>query len=109
LLHYIFNDLVRHRGRPGAIWDATPPIDAAPAHSIQRLGARPDGLDRALEVIDSRLAPLYKLDWRVDADDPYWAGVLDALAAPSCEPTGPIVPCFEARRFCAGRAPTGRT
>lgn len=79
--HYTFNDLVLNDPECRRLWATGKPYSALPPHRLQQIAGEPDGLAKALRGIDSGEAPIYKLDWRLNPNDPYWTGVLQRLEA----------------------------
>jgi hypothetical protein len=79
IFHYVFNALILTDPGLRGSWAQVPALDAIPPHRLQALARRPGGLARAIEAIDRDAWPLQKLDWRVDADSPFWSAVMRRL------------------------------
>ena len=81
IFHYTFNRLVLEDPECAAEWQAAQALAAGPPHRIQEWASYPDGIGRAIYDIETRVAPVQKLDWRLDPDAPYWSAVLKHLEA----------------------------
>lgn len=79
IFHYTFNKLILTDPACAEIWNQAKPISAEHPHRMQNLQAVPGGLENAKQEIDSGLAPMHKLDWRVDTSNAYWTIILEHL------------------------------
>lgn len=77
IFHYTFNQLILTDPECEALWSRSPALPADPPHVLQQLQREPNGLERAIRQVDAGVAPMYKLDWRVDAGSHFWSGVLE--------------------------------
>ena len=80
-IHYVFNRLVRNDARCRAEWAAVKPFSADLPHRLQTYDQCGAGVDVSLADIAARTTPVYKLDWRLDAANPYWSAVFDRLSS----------------------------
>jgi len=79
VIHYTFNKLVFSDPAVARIWNSCVPFEAAQPRRLTKLAHDPDGLATALDMIERGASPLYKLNWRIDMDEPYWKAVLARL------------------------------
>ncbi len=77
--HYIFYRVVTTDENSGQIWDRTRKISADIPHRLQLAGLT-NPLSRELKkIIDQRMDPFYKLDWRYEKKDWLPGSALDYL------------------------------
>lgn len=76
ILHYTFNKMMLEHPECRLLWDASKEFDASEPHYLQS----DNNIDNAIEHINSKLSPMYKLNWRVDNQSPYWSTVLKNLS-----------------------------
>lgn len=79
IFHYTFNKLILSDPECAELWNQVKPFPARLPHRLQFFQSSLDGIERAKREIDSRLAPMYKLDWRVDSSNAYWTAILRYL------------------------------
>ncbi len=81
LLHYTLNKVLlsdRALHRP---WEEAKPMEACIAHDLQTWSDCEGGLERALRMLRHCSWTVQKLDWRLDATNPYWSEVVGSLGA----------------------------
>jgi Capsular polysaccharide synthesis protein len=79
IFHYIINDLLFTDPECAALWNQAKPFPAGPSVRLLRPEESEEGMFRAKREIDSRIAPMYKLTWRVDAASAFWTTLLQYL------------------------------
>ncbi len=80
IFHYTFNKLILTDPECAELWNLAKPFSAGPPHLLQFFETRlVDGIEPAKQEIESGLTPMYKLNWRVDRSNSYWAAVLQHL------------------------------
>ncbi|MCP4125819.1 MAG: hypothetical protein GY753_02000 [Gammaproteobacteria bacterium] len=76
IFHYTFNKVILEDAQCTNLWFKTKPFEAGLTHRLQGLAAMNNGVDKAIEFINSDQAPMHKLNWRVDAERKFWVTVL---------------------------------
>ena len=79
IFHYIFNDLILTDSECAALWNRAKPFPAEHTLRLKRAEESAEGILRAKHEIDSRLAPMYKLTWRVNSASVVWTTLLQYL------------------------------
>jgi hypothetical protein len=79
IFHYTFNQLILTDPECAALWNGAKPFPAEFSHRIKYLDQSKDGVERAKREIASRIAPMYKLNWRIDSTSAFWTAVLQYL------------------------------
>ncbi len=80
--HYLFENLYLKDEEYKRLWDSTPNISADIPHRLQFAGLFSPLTGQVREEIDAKVAPLYKLTWKID-DLINWNGtVIEYLLAP---------------------------
>ena len=79
IFHYTFNKLIFTDPDAARKWNKALPFEAAPPRRLTKLAKDPDGIATAIDLIDHGSSPLYKLNWRIDTEAPYWKAVLNRL------------------------------
>jgi mannosyltransferase OCH1-like enzyme len=79
IFHYTFNKLVFSDPAVARTWNESVPFEATQPRRLTKLATNPDGMTAALDCIDQGSSPLYKLNWRIDIEAPYWKAVLSRL------------------------------
>ena len=79
VFHYRFEYCYKRDSYFRAVWDATPKISADIPHTLQHVGLLNPLSDAVRQDIDQRVAPLYKLTWKLDETKITPGCVLDYL------------------------------
>ncbi len=79
IFHYIFNELIFTDSECGALWNQAKPFPARHTLRLKRPEESEEEILRAKREIDSRLAPMYKLNWRIDTTSAFWTTLLEYL------------------------------
>ena len=79
IFHYTFNKLVLSDPALTRIWNKSLPFEATQPRRLTKLASFRDGITTALDMIEHGASPLYKLNWRIKIDEPYWQAVLSRL------------------------------
>lgn len=77
--HYIFEHCYRNNRSFRETWDATVKIGADIPHRLQDVGLLQPISDQIKQEIDNRIAPLYKLTWKLDDENIPKGSTLDYL------------------------------
>jgi hypothetical protein len=75
IFHYTFNGLILGNEACGTAWEKSPHFEAAGPRRLTELAKTTGGLTIALEHINQAASPVYKLNWRLDINQPYWKAV----------------------------------
>ena len=67
-LAYLFSELMHSDPQARKVWDKTPKLNARIAHSLRYAGMIEPLNDEIKLEIDTKSAPVYKLDWRLAKD-----------------------------------------
>lgn len=81
IFHYLFNKMILENRTCRRMWEQSPPMSSGPSHQLQNLESTDVNtrVQRATEHIDSKAAPLHKLNWRSDISNDYWQPILQHL------------------------------
>lgn len=79
IFHYTFNKLMLTDPQCAQLWYRGRRYGAEAPHRLQSFAASPHGIADARQEIDRGETPMYKLDWRLDVNRPYWSAVLEHL------------------------------
>lgn len=81
VLHYTFNKLILSDESCRDAWQKSLPFEAEQPRLMTNLARTNAGLTVALNHIDNIESPVYKLNWRLNFNQPYWRGIFDRLLA----------------------------
>jgi hypothetical protein len=81
VLHYTFNKLILSDETCRDTWQKSLPFEAEQPRLMTNLAKTTGGLTIALNHIDNIESPVYKLNWRLNFNQPYWCGIFDRLLA----------------------------
>lgn len=79
IFHYTFNRLIYSHPEVARMWNKSMPFAATQPRCLTKLAKDPNGIAIAIDLIDHGSSPLYKLNWRIDVEAPYWKAVLSRL------------------------------
>ena len=77
--HYLFEYCYRNDRSFQETWNATPKVSADIPHRLQHAGLLRSIPDQIRQEIDDRMAPLYKLTWKLDDENIPKGSILDYL------------------------------
>jgi len=80
IFHYMFNKIISENKACRDVWEQSIPYNADLPHTLQKIPPELKNITRAKEFIQSKLSPVHKLNWRIEADSLYWTEVLGTLA-----------------------------
>ena len=81
MFHYTFNRNVYTDPEVERVWSRVRAFPAAEPRRLTKLAKDPNNAATAVDLIDQGSSPLYKLNWRIDTEAPYWKTVLSHLGA----------------------------
>lgn len=80
IFHYTFNKVIQKYPSCRKIWHQTEPYSSSYPHLLQYFWhSQGNKLEAAQACIRAEMSPVYKLNWRWDANIEYWERVLTAL------------------------------
>ena len=83
IFHYTFNKLIIENNKCREIFQEIKYYPAEPLLSINQSANKPDSKEKVVEKILQDDHPMYKLDWRANETNPFWAMILKAMAEKS--------------------------